>query len=948
MPNPNADPAQQILFERSEELGRLRTLISAAAGGAGSLVMIEGPAGIGKTALLRASRQIAEEHGMRQLYARGRELERQFSFGVARQLYEAQLARVDPDRREVLLSGAAGLARPLLEPPSAEPAQPAPDVGFTLSHGLYWLTANLADAGPLLIALDDAHFSDDPSLRFVAYLAARCHELPVALVLTVRTGERFEADATLDALRSEPDAAVITPRALGSDAITSIVRERLGDGAEPAFCTACGRASAGNPFLLRELLAELQAERLIPDAAAAEHVESVSPEGVGRAVLARLVRLGPEATALAQAVAILERGTPQQAAALAEIDPEASAVAADRLLAADILTPAPLSFVHPLLRRAVYEQVPPARRAAAHRRAAVLLAAEGVPAAGVAAHLLLSDPAGNDQIVVLLIAAAREALHRGDAAGAARLLRRALVEPPGPELRVAVLAELGGAEALAREPAAVEHLQEALELATDPAVRVRIACLLAELLVWATGDSPASHRVVTRTLAELGPDAPAELQAPLMVLLSQIRSVDARFVAEIEPSMHHVRELEAGDSPDARALRIFDACWRAQTGPYDGDWRELLDDGFDGGRFVAEPGHSSSIVIYAAIVLVLSDEVERAQRLLADVRAEARTRGSIHSHLVDLAWGALLALRRGDLPQAEADARAALALAGDIGALWAITWMVGCLADALRRMGRLEEAAAVIVRAGVEQVIGTSAALHALLARARIRLAEGDRAGAITDFELAGEGVIVNNPGFVPWRSALAEALAGDEPERARQLVADELTRARELGQPRGIGVALRVTALLTDGPEAQLHFDEAVRVLRDSPAVLELAAALIDQGSALRRAGSRSAAREPLREGLRLAQRCGAHPLAERAQAELVAAGARPRREQIEGPEALTPSERRVAELAASGYANREIAQALFITTKTVGTHLAHIYRKLDLSGQQAREQLQQRLADG
>ena len=96
-----------------------------------------------------------------------------------------------------------------------------------------------------------------------------------------------------------------------------------------------------------------------------------------------------------------------------------------------------------------------------------------------------------------------------------------------------------------------------------------------------------------------------------------------------------------------------------------------------------------------------------------------------------------------------------------------------------------------------------------------------------------------------------------------------------------------------------------------------------------------------PLREALTLAQHCGAEPLAETAREELIVSGARPRRETLAGPEALTPSERRVAELAASGLQNREIAQALFVTTKTVGTHLAHIYQKLDLSGQQAREQL-------
>jgi DNA-binding CsgD family transcriptional regulator len=150
-------------------------------------------------------------------------------------------------------------------------------------------------------------------------------------------------------------------------------------------------------------------------------------------------------------------------------------------------------------------------------------------------------------------------------------------------------------------------------------------------------------------------------------------------------------------------------------------------------------------------------------------------------------------------------------------------------------------------------------------------------------------------------------------------------------------------------GKQGIAELAESVALLRRSPARLELAHSLVELGGSLRRSGRRSDAREPLREGLALAQRCGAVALAEIAHQELIVAGARPRRDQLAGPDALTPSERRVAELAAAGMQNREIAQALFVTTKTVGTHLAHIYQKLGLSGQQARERLGERLqADG
>jgi len=205
--------------------------------------------------------------------------------------------------------------------------------------------------------------------------------------------------------------------------------------------------------------------------------------------------------------------------------------------------------------------------------------------------------------------------------------------------------------------------------------------------------------------------------------------------------------------------------------------------------------------------------------------------------------------------------------------------------------------------------------------------------------------VIVNNPSYVPWRSILALALALDDPAHARTLAEYELARARDLGQPRGIGGALRVCGLLEGGSDGIEILSEAAVMLRSSPAKLELARTLCDLGAAQRRAGRRSDSREPLREALELAQRCDAEPLAEQAREELLATGAHPRRERLWGPDALTPSERRVAELAASGLTNREIAQSLFVTTKTVGTHLGRIYQKLDLQGAQARGQIAERL---
>jgi DNA-binding CsgD family transcriptional regulator len=154
------------------------------------------------------------------------------------------------------------------------------------------------------------------------------------------------------------------------------------------------------------------------------------------------------------------------------------------------------------------------------------------------------------------------------------------------------------------------------------------------------------------------------------------------------------------------------------------------------------------------------------------------------------------------------------------------------------------------------------------------------------------------------------------------------------IGQSRAIGVALRARGLVCKGEEQVSLLTQAITELEACPSRLEQAHALTDLGAALRRASRRTAAREPLRTGLDLATRCGALALAARAREELVAAGARPRRERLSGVEALTASELRVAQMAAAAMTNREIAQALFVTIKAVAFHLTHVYEKLDIAG--------------
>jgi DNA-binding CsgD family transcriptional regulator len=192
----------------------------------------------------------------------------------------------------------------------------------------------------------------------------------------------------------------------------------------------------------------------------------------------------------------------------------------------------------------------------------------------------------------------------------------------------------------------------------------------------------------------------------------------------------------------------------------------------------------------------------------------------------------------------------------------------------------------------------------------------------------------VRNPAFVPWRAQLVETLVAlDRNADALPVAREAVELARCWGAPRAVGIALRARGLAEGGKAGLASLREAVETLEDSPAQLELARALVDLGAALRRGNQRSESREYLRRGLELAHRLGAQPLEDHAQAELAATGARPRRLALSGVDSLTPSERRVADMAAENMTNKDIAQALFVTPKTVEVHLSSVYRKLQIA---------------
>ncbi len=912
----------------------------------GRLLAIEGPPGIGKTALLAEARALAQEAGLQVLGARGSELERSFSYGVVRQLFEPLVASLPADERADLLDGAATLAAPLFDPAQVA-VEPTGDSSLATLHGLYWLTANLAASRPLLLALDDLHWCDLPSLRWLAYLLPRMEGLGLLVVVGLRPAEPGEDPGLIGQIVSDPLATIVRPAALSTEAVARLLREGLSPEADDAFCAACQEATGGNPLLLRELVHAIAAEGLAPTEANVPRLRGLGARAGSRAVSLRLSRLPPEATTLARAVAILgDDSDPRQAAALAGLDEQAASEAAAALARVDVLRPQrPLEFVHPLIRAAVYEALTPRERESGHARAARLLANAGAEPERVAAHLLRSLPAADAQVVATLRDAARGAGYRGASESAVAYLRRALAEPPAAGERAELLLELGYIEMLVSGDAAAAHLREAHALTEDPIRRAETALLLGrQLFLLGSEESDAVFTGALDELAGADPELERLLEAALIT--------NDLFVPPLHRSalerLERVRSRPPGETVGEKLLLSLLAYHDARAGAPSAVAVPLARRGLAAGTLVkGDP--SGAAFVPGCTVLAMAD-LDEALAIYEDALAEAHRRGSPFAFAAVKVFRAQTFVWRGDLGEAEAEAREALAASEAWGASARFSGhSAAFLADALMEQGKLDDAAAVLARAGYGEALPDSARLLYLRdSSARLRILRGDLAGGLEEMLDAGrrfESVGSRNPAFIAWRSPAALALLQlGEQDEARRLAGEELELARTWGAPRALGAALRAAGLVVGGNHGLALLEEAVQVLSGSPARLEHAKACTELGAALRRANRRSQAREQLRHAVELATICGAASLAERAERELLATGARPRRIALSGIASLTPSERRVAEMAAEGPTNREIAQALFVTQRTVEVHLTSIYRKLAIS---SRSQLAGALAE-
>lgn len=937
----------ESLLERDEALAELGRAVSDGLSGEAATAVILGGPGEGKTTLLavacaRAERdraQIPHARG-RVLRAHGRELEREFAYGVVRQLLEAPIRELDEAGRAEVFAGSASVARGVLgtsaEPPATEAA--------AVRHGLFWVLAGLAARGPLVLAVDDLHWVDAMSLAFIEYVSHRLAGLPVAILTATRPA--LAADTTIARILGSPDTRVVTVGPLGPASLETLVGRRLG-APDPAFTAACVRATGGNPFAVSELLGELERARQAPDATTAARVADLTPASITRNVLVRLGQLEAKPLEAVRALAVLGDGAPlRDVAALGEMPVQAAVEATEEAVRAGLLADGPeLRFVHPLMRGGAYESIGAGRRAQMHARAASWLAEQGSDAELVAAHLARCEPAGSRENVGRLRAAARAALRRGAPSAAVGHLRRALAEPPDAAERRSVLIELGRAEWSAGDPSAPSHLVAARDASTEPGERVALALELAETQFYA-GDRDAAIAGIADALDELGDLSPAlsvQLRAQRTTILA---ALDGGW-PETADAEHRAVIAELPDPGRRRAVEIATAfadaiCGRVAAPELAAELERRIEAASEAEGSVAL--QSLSVGLFG---LVFLDRLQEALGWGDRIIARAASRGAMRDLGVAHRIREFALLRAGALDEAEASVRLSLRLTREGLASFGGPLLHICHGDILLEQGRSDDAECALDAALGEHITRSLDCLYRVL-RARLARSRGQIGSAIEILEALGESEsarLFRNPVFLPWRSDLALLIAADQPARARELAVAELEDARRLELVRAAGVALRARAAAEAAEaaggaggagSAEATLTEAVETLERTPARLELARALVDLGALMRRDGRRAEAREPLRRALDIAHRSGALPLVTRAGDELRAADGRPRHPRLTGVESLTPSELRVAHLAAAGNSNREVAQVLFIALKTVETHLSNVYRKLGIEGRE------------
>jgi DNA-binding NarL/FixJ family response regulator len=922
---PHLPTGSGALHEREREIALLDQALLDAKADESRLVLIEGQAGIGKSRLLLEMRRMAEAAGFAVVVARGYEFERDYAFGMLRQL----ISNAQRDVSETLVASNANAADELMAAFGVDEGEAANT--FTIFEGCYWATIRAAESVPILIAIDDLQWCDRPSLEYLAYLARRIESQPIVIAATVRPADSSAGAAAVRELMSDPNRLSITPRPLGAVAASAMTAERLGtDEPDNGFVDEMVSITGGNPLLIDELLKELSAEGVEPNASNVAKLRELGPRAASRSVLLRLARLDSDCTSVVRALTIFGEGASD--ALLAEftgLGEQAIADAISKTVHAEILRPEqPLGFVHPLVREAIYADIPAGERELMHLRAARQLDSNHDSSQRIAAQLLNVPPRGDEWVADKLRHAGSIAMSRSIVSAAVSYYSRALAEPVPKAQRADLLRDLGIAEALANKVDGADHLIEAWNQLDDPIQRGYIAVILLRLLSLAQRNAEGVA-LAERTLDQLGPEHEALRQRIENGLVSiSVMDPDVRPFSVIKELLD-----EAPDHGESVESRMYDGaiCYGKMLRNDPAEecveiaLRAVRDDSlyqFDNAGFPW---------VGVVVTLAVADD-PRALEVCDKALAVAGQGGAVYVPAVARGFKGWALMLRGDLQGAFEVLELSKADVELFDLRLGYTQIAAMLTLACVEQGDLERGERELafgeahVTPGTQRIIWLGAKLHLLVEQGK-----NEEALAVCKLiEESGMDEMIQNPSWLAWRSLKAEALDGlDRTDEALVLAASEVEAARRWGAPKALGRALRIHGQLKRR-KGMPELEESVAILKDSPAILEYAWSLAALGTALRHERKGVEAREPLSEALEIAARAGAMGLERHVKDEIAATGAAPRVTDFQGMDALTPSERRVAGLAVEGMTNREIAQSLFVTPKTIEVHLSNVYRKL------------------
>ncbi|MFF1482666.1 AAA family ATPase [Streptomyces sp. NPDC058301] len=925
------------LRERDRAHALIAAEVERARAGTGGLVVLRGASGTGRTAVLEAAAEHAAARGLRVLRVRCSSEDTAVPFATALHLLD----------------------------PAAEFTETVPGADDRAGDARLWrLLRSHTTEGPLLLALDDVHLADDSSRRWLREAARHLDRSPVLVVATERS--QYDIEPGPAGLTQPLSPSLVRTHALaplGDGAAADLVREVF-PRAGPQWTAACVRAAAGSPLLLHALLDDLGgAPRHDPAIGGPpplpETCAALYPGSYPAAVSWWLESAGPATADVARCLAALEQawspqatdgpsgqeqaGRPAEAAGSDAVHLLSEATGADPVRIAGwlaamtrlgLLRPDATGrpcYAHPLLRDAVLTGWPQANRQAAHRAAAQAMLRRGERAEAIARHLLRVPPGDLPWALRVLRDAVTVAVHGARPDDAVGYLRRALDEPLPDGLRQQLLTELGSLHyASADAPAAIARLAEAQHLAAEPRNRVRTAVALGTALA-DRGEIHTALEVLRRTEGELSahPDLARTLQTATALLSDgdpATRQQVYRWLCETEQLSPEL----VGTAGQALLVRYAATAALISAQEAMARIRDLL-------ARPADPLAESFLLGTAAAVAQWADELDEADRLVEHGLAAQR---AVLLHPMRHA----LLNTRADIAAARGDA------AGLLAAHFGPDTVVGSPVEirsspsnrdatallALVHTGRIEEAQRFASGFDLRDSAENFELNRFLYARGALRATAGDPAGALHDFLDCGRRQSardVVSPVVTPWRTAAAQcrlALGGGRD--ALTLATEELRLARVWNTPRTVGRALRVLGTVTGGRRGLELAEEAVETLRQAPAdaVMELIRALLAQGRQLHAAGERVHARDCLREAAELAEGRGAVGMAALAGQALRQSGGRSPVGAHTGPGALTGSERRIAELAAEGLTNTEIADLLHLARRTVETHLTSTYRKL------------------